>query len=360
MKIAFIQKLISHGYVGIGVKYKEIELFYKEIGGACHCIMLIDYQDTGSSPISTEFLRSFKDSVINYLESRGMEQIHMLGVVTTYSEYVAEDLIEGLMPYWVLDVYHDKVVMPEGQPQEFGDLRSIVERMNAGEVQNANKTGDTSGGRIVVRPGSSYKNRLINFNNLMILINVVTFCILESMGSTLNSYFMLEHGAFYWPAVNVDGEYYRFFTCMFLHFGFEHLFSNMIVLYFLGDNLERAFGGKRYLTIYLGTGLVAAFVSCGYYLWVNEQVLSCGASGAIFGVIGALVYIVWTNNGKLEDLSVWRLVLFVGFSFYSGFTSTGVDNAAHVGGFIAGMILAKLLYISPELKNEKNDYISRD
>ena len=171
---------------------------------------------------------------------------------------------------------------------------------------------------------------------------------MESLGSTQNSYFMLEHGAFYWPSIKIHGEIYRFFTCIFIHFGFSHLFGNMIVLFFLGDNLERAVGKIKYVIIYLATGLAGSLVSCIYYLIIDEYVLSGGASGAIFGVVGALVYIVTANRGKLEDLDSFRLILFVAFSFYSGFTSTGVDNAAHVGGFVAGLILGKFLYKKPE------------
>ncbi len=344
-----VNRIEQAGFRKIGVSYKEISLYYTVSQGVCYLVNIIDYRDAGTSPISNAFLVGLNKSIGEYMANKGYSDVKMLAIVATYSEYVAQDLIEGLMPYWVLDVYRNNVVVPVGQPQDFANLRRIAESVSGGEDTRSERSGSTRSG---VRSGSSYKNRLINFNNLMVLINIVVFAVLESMGSTLNSYFMMEHGAFYWPAVSRYGEYYRFFTCMFLHFGFEHLFSNMLVLYFLGDNLERAIGGKRYLTIYVGTGLVAAFASCGYYLWVNEQVLSCGASGAIFGVIGALVYIVWSNNGKLEDLSVGRLLLFVGFSFYSGFTSTGVDNAAHVGGFVAGLILAKILYRAPEQKND--------
>lgn len=344
-----VDRLEKCGYRRIGVSYKEISLFYTVSQGICYLVNVIDYRDAGTSPLSKEFLAELNKSLCEFLAKKGLYNPKILAVVTTYSEYVAEDLIDGLMAYWVLDVYHNELVIPQNQPENFLGLRTEIEDL----IGKRHNIGDVN---IRIRKGS-YKNRIINFNNLMVLINVLVFFILESMGSTESSYFMLKHGAFYWPAISEDGELYRFITCMFLHFGFSHLFNNMIVLYFLGDNLERAIGGKKYLTIYLGTGLVATFVSCAYYLFVDEQVLSCGASGAIFGVIGALVYIVWKNNGRLEDLNVYRLLLFVGFSFYSGFTSTGVDNAAHVGGFMAGVFLAMLLYKFPD---KKNNHISGD
>lgn len=341
-----VKKLEQYGYRRIGVSYKEITLFYTVRNSTCYLVNVIDYREAGTSPVNREFLREFNQSTRGFLANKGLNNIVMLAVVATYSEQIGAELVEGLMPYWVLNTYRGEFVIPPKQPKEFVNVRAALMEVT-GNRQSAGITGvrgDGSSSFAMPRSKGSYKNRLINFNNLMVLINVIVFAVLELMGSTENSYFMLEHGAFYWPSVSMDGEIYRFFTCMFLHFGFAHLFSNMIVLYFLGDNLERAIGGKKYLTIYLGSGLIAAFTSCIYYLFVDEQVLSCGASGAIFGVIGALVCIVWRNNGSLEDLSIFRLLLFVGFSFHSGFTSTGVDNAAHVGGFVAGIILASLLY----------------
>ena len=81
---------------------------------------------------------------------------------------------------------------------------------------------------------------------------------------------------------------------------------------------------------------------------VGEWALSDGASGAMFGVVGGLIYVVAVNKGRLEDLNSRQLLVMAAFSLYLGFTSTGVDNAAHVGGLIIGMILAALFYRRPK------------
>lgn len=148
-----------------------------------------------------------------------------------------------------------------------------------------------------------------------------------------------------------SGELYRFFTCMFIHFGFMHLAGNMITLFYLGDNLERAVGVAKYIIIYIVTGLASSIVSCLYYIMIGKDVVSGGASGAVFGVIGALVYIVTANKGKLEDLNSVSLTLFTIYLLYSGFTSTGVNNAAHIGGFFSGLLIAKFLYKKPQSDN---------
>lgn len=187
-------------------------------------------------------------------------------------------------------------------------------------------------------------------NLLMVAANIVVFLILEILGSTEDVGFMAEHGACYTPWVVNYGEYYRLFTSMFLHFGIEHLFNNMLVLIFLGDALERMVGKLRYLIIYLGGGILANVFSCALEYRSGDFAMSAGASGAVFAVVGALVYIVIVNRGRVSEFTGRRLILMAALSLFQGFTSVGVDNAAHVGGFIFGLLLSALLYRRPRRK----------
>lgn len=184
-------------------------------------------------------------------------------------------------------------------------------------------------------------------NLLMVAANIVVFLILEFIGNTEDVGFMAEHGACYSPWVVKYGEYYRLFTCMFLHYGIEHLFNNMLVLIFLGDALERSVGKLRYLIIYLGGGVLANVLSCALDYKSGEYAVSAGASGAVFAVVGALVYIVIVNRGRIAQFTMRRLILMAMLSLFEGFTSVGVDNAAHVGGFVLGFVFAVLLYRRP-------------
>ena len=137
---------------------------------------------------------------------------------------------------------------------------------------------------------------------------------------------------------------------MFMHFGIRHLVNNMLILFVLGDNLERALGKIRYLFFYLTCGVLANVISLLWEIWFpgSRMVVSAGASGAIFGVIGGLLYVVGVNRGRLEDLSSRQLATMVLFSLYFGFTSTGVNNVAHVGGLVSGIVMAWILYRRPQ------------
>lgn len=184
-------------------------------------------------------------------------------------------------------------------------------------------------------------------NTAIILINIVVFFLTELTGSSLDGRHLIEWGAAYTPFIQEGHEYYRFFTCMFLHFGLTHLGNNMLVLFFLGDCLERAAGRVRYLFIYIVGGMGASVISYLAEVRMGETVVSAGASGAIFAVVGALIYVVIRNKGRLEDFTTKKLLFLAALTLYHGVTSTGVDNAAHFGGFLCGFVLAVLVYRGP-------------
>lgn len=185
-------------------------------------------------------------------------------------------------------------------------------------------------------------------NGGLIILNILYFLYLEIAGSSENTLFMLQHGAMYGPLVLQEREYYRLLTAVFMHFGISHIANNMLVLFVLGDNMERALGSVKYLIFYLLCGVGANVVSMAAGIHDPVPAVGAGASGAIFGVIGGLLYAVVVNHGKLEDLNTRQLVTTILFSLYFGYTSTGVDNVAHVAGLVIGIVLTAVLYRKPK------------
>lgn len=174
--------------------------------------------------------------------------------------------------------------------------------------------------------------------------NVLIFLGLSFMGMTEDSVFMMEHGAMYVPYLMNGERYYTLITSMFLHFGFSHLMNNMVMLLVIGYSLEPEIGKIRFLLIYLGSGLMGNLVSAWFDVSQGSYAVSAGASGAIFGIVGALLYVAIRNHGRVGEISTRGLVLMAGLSLYYGFTAQGVDNAAHIGGLVSGFLLAVLTY----------------
>lgn len=182
----------------------------------------------------------------------------------------------------------------------------------------------------------------------IVIANAVVFLVLllwersmtEGSFHGNSTLFFMEHGALYGPKV-FEGEWYRLITYMFLHSGMDHIVNNMLILYFIGNALERYLGKIKYLFLYFSSGILAGIGSIVY----NTSYPVCvGASGAVFGVSGALAYLVIVNKGNLEGLTKKRMLAFLGLSVYGGLINQSVDNAAHITGLLAGFVLAVLLY----------------
>ena len=185
-------------------------------------------------------------------------------------------------------------------------------------------------------------------NYLLVAANVLIFFLLELTGGSENTDHMIRWGAAYTTLIR-QGEYYRLFTSMFLHFGLQHLLNNMLLLFFLGDYMERFLGKVRYLVLYLLGGFLAGLFSYWVEIRQGREVVSAGASGAIFALLGGLVVLLLLNRGRLEDLSLPRVLLMAALSLLVGFQSAGVDAMAHLGGFLAGAGLTMVLQLGRKI-----------
>lgn len=134
-------------------------------------------------------------------------------------------------------------------------------------------------------------------------------------------------------------EWWRLFTCMFLHGSIIHLLCNMFSLFYLGPQIERIFGRVKFIIIYILSGIGASLFS--YYVNLSQENLytvSIGASGAIFGLLGALLIFFVLNRKNVNKRAITDIGTIVVLNLFIGFSSSGIDNAAHIGGLIIGAI----------------------
>lgn len=316
------------------VDTENIYLFEKnlETEDSIFAVLLFDFERCNFS--SWEYLAIRKRVIDNYRES-GNYHIELLAILCGSKPQEMKEWCALSDFTWMLDTAEHRIVLFENQTEKYSDLRLNLESFLEDISQRSG-----------IRGNQGKRNNFFSpINTIMIVINVLVFLITDFMLRRGEGE-LLEYGALFWPFV-AEGQYYRLFTYMFLHSGIDHILNNMIVLLFIGDNLERAIGKWKYLLIYFLSGIFAGLVSIRYNMWQERTPICVGASGAIFGVCGAVAYLVIINRGKLEDLSRRQIVLFVMLSLYGGLTSQGVDNAAHIGGLVAGVLLAVVLYRRP-------------
>ena len=162
---------------------------------------------------------------------------------------------------------------------------------------------------------------------VLIAINVVVF-ILSVFNDAILPMFAVNRELI----VNFN-QYYRLFTGMFLHAGILHLLFNMYALYIIGMQLESFLGKAKYLAVYLLSGIGASMLSIFF-----SNSFSVGASGAIFGLMGALLYFGYHYRVYLDSVVKSQIIPLIVLNLILGFTISGVDNWAHIGGLVSGIL----------------------
>jgi rhomboid protease GluP len=181
----------------------------------------------------------------------------------------------------------------------------------------------------------------------LLAVNVLVFLAMLSQGASLwhtSTGIQLAWGANFGPATQ-DGQWWRLGTAMFIHFGVLHLGMNMWALRDVGRLLERLYGPWRFAALYLGSGVLGNLLSL---VVQGNQAVSGGASGAIFGLYGALLVFLWRERRQVDPHEFrwlfWAAVVFVALIFAMGiWVVPGIDNSAHAGGFVVGGLLARVL-----------------
>lgn len=194
------------------------------------------------------------------------------------------------------------------------------------------------------------KSSLITYT--IIIICVIVFGLMYILGNgSMDEGTLITFGANL-GFLTKNGEYFRLLTCAFLHIGIVHLLFNMYALYVIGPQVESFFGKFKFTLIYLLSAISASTLS----LIFNDNVISAGASGAIFGLLGALLYFGYYYRVYLGNVLKSQIVPIILINLVFGFVVSGVDNAAHIGGLIGGVLTSMALGV-PD-KNNKADRIN--
>lgn len=183
-------------------------------------------------------------------------------------------------------------------------------------------------------------------SGVLVAANVVIYLLCQLPGNTLYSRGCLS--AF---EIIAHEEYDRILWSMFLHADPNHLFSNMIILLFMGAMIEKEIGHLPFAGIYLVSGIGGNLLSLAGKIVSDGWAVSLGASGAIFGLDGLLLALVLFSHRRMENVTPLRVILMICMSLYSGFTGGNVDNLAHIGGLLVGFALGVLLSIYIRISN---------
>lgn len=182
------------------------------------------------------------------------------------------------------------------------------------------------------------------FTYIFVFIQVAMFLFMEWKGGSTDTSTLIKYGAKFNPLI-LDGEWWRFFTPIVLHIGILHLLMNTLALFYLGSAVERVYGNIRFLFIYLLAGFGGTLAS-----FIFSPTLSAGASGAIFGCFGALLYFGFIYPKLFFRTMGFNIIIVLGINLAFGFTLPGIDNAGHIGGLIGGFLATGIVHFPKRRK----------
>ena len=191
---------------------------------------------------------------------------------------------------------------------------------------------------------------------IILVINLVMAVLLIVTGGfdTLN---LVKFGALVPILVIEEGEYYRIVTAMFLHGGFLHLLSNSFVLYYIGAYMERLVGPKKYLLIYMISGIISSI----FVLFLASDLsVTIGASGAIFGVIGGLLVLTFLRKEWFSDHAIRTIRQLIIINVVITFLVPNISIPGHMGGLIAGILLCYLMAPKSPYYYKNRKSVNRD
>ncbi|MET3699233.1 rhomboid protease GluP [Bacillus oleivorans] len=182
------------------------------------------------------------------------------------------------------------------------------------------------------------------FTFFFMAIQLAVFAWMEMEGSSQDPRTLLEFGAKFNPLI-LEGEWYRLITPIFIHIGVFHLLMNTVALYYLGAIVERIFGSLRFFIIYMIAGIMGSIASFAF-----SPTLSAGASGAIFGCFGALLYFGMLQPKLFLRTIGYNIFIVIAFNLALGFTIPGIDNAGHIGGLIGGFAATGIVHFPKKFR----------
>ena len=284
-----------------------------------------------STPADKSALHIIKDTLERTLLLKGYQNVNILFIISTNNPYSYKELANENIPFWIVDSDRNRIISYNSEDEDFLWLRDDIEQCLSPSFQNENLS-------LKARISSLWKQPIFTLS--IAIINILIFIYMDLFCSfTEQAYIKLQYSNA-WDFIYYKEQYYRLFTSIFLHTDMLHLFSNIVTLCAIGSQLEVSFGHFKYLLTYILSGLIASLVSFGYHFYLGEPIFSMGASGAIFGVFGAYaIHSIFDNkdNKPMPALKIGFVALIM---LINGMTASYVDNAAHLGGIVAGSIIS--------------------
>ena len=310
-------------------------------------LAIVTVDETKGNLYSREQFENISRQIRTFATNNNSLRYRFLYLLISEDDTCIKRLLTDNVSCWRIIPSQKQLMIFETACDEFLTLRNPIENMLATKPLDVSDSDNESSSIL----DKEVNVKLAPVNLGIVAINIIVFIIM-SIISTPGSEDISDKFALGWDLFFNKKEYYRIFTSMFVHAGIDHLYNNMIVLLVIGSYFELAVGKINYIIVYFSSGIIAGLTSMLYNMSNNDYVQSVGASGAIFGMTGGMIAVILINYFHAHSPDLMKIIFVAFLSLYGGFTSQGVDNAAHIGGIVSGFLVAFVLY-SLRIKRKK-------
>ncbi len=359
---AFLENLISEEFrlvEGLSASYELSEEtkyigLMKSIGNIIYIVFIVNINELGMENYKN-FIVDYKNKVAERYEN--LQTANIILLPTLFCNENASDVIQFTKTeldlvfendnlhlfHWVVDGEAKTIFVPKDQPSEILNIKTLIhhslsETKQAGYFESKKSLELSNIAMDAVEKSSlevKSKNSIALY--VLMLFHFFVFAFLELNGGSTNTDVLIRFGAIEPNLILGNKEFFRLFTYMFLHIGIMHLLSNTFALYIFGVRVLKYYGTRKFLFIYFTCGLLAGVSSL-----IFTHQISAGASGAIMGLLGAMVALSQIKRKSIDDLSFYTILIMAVAYIAFDFLMRNVDNAGHLGGLISGYIIGAL------------------
>lgn len=340
--------LTEYGFYKVPSNLPEFSFFFRKENAYVNVLHTVDYKQ--GLYISQEQYTHIKEKIYAFFQEKGIEEVHILSLLISSDIEKAKQLCGKDAFCWLIDPVENRLMIHENQIADFYGLKSVLEdflyKITTAPAEEDVLQEENEGAASV----SGKKAACFSWVTAALVVsNVILFVI-----CTFTRDLIYNVGTFSVRDLIEAGEWYRIFTSMFLHTDIGHLVSNMLMLYYIGNVVEKQLGHLPYAITYFLAGIGGNFFSAAFELLTDQYISTLGASGAVFGIEGALLILVLLHKGKFAGITAGRIGFALAFSLYCGFTGSYINNAAHVGGMLSGFLSAAVCWLLvPAIRKEQ-------
>lgn len=291
--------------------------------------------------LDADSLRRFNNKIYFDISKNTGMRVELLNLLITPDgmfDSAIQEMLMSLNNIWLFSEDYGRLYIFENQPQDFDCLYEILDKQiedhnHQTHIQRRKTFG-------VITP-------------ILLLLNLLVFALFVLNRDANGDSIIKSMLTLNLDAVFLKHQYYRIISAMFFHFDIMHLLGNMILLIALGSRIENVIGKIGFLTVYMLTGIVASISSLlGCYIRIQYDTVAGGASGAVFGLLGIMIIFALFNKGRISGLSIRNLILLSVLTLLNGYVSEGIDNEAHLGGLLAGLLLGIIIILFKQNKQK--------